>query len=159
MNLNKCYLGGRLVRDPELKFTPSNTAVCMFGIAINRQWKDGNGEKKEEVVFLDIEAWGRTAEVINQYFRKGSNIFLECRAKLEQWEDKEGNKRRAIKFVAESFQFIDGKGGGEQQEERPAPAPRSAPAPRPQTQGAFANKAHEPVDGDNIPFNHDAFQL
>jgi single-strand DNA-binding protein len=135
---NKVLLMGNLTRDPELRYTPSNTAVAAFGIAVNRRWKNQNGEQQEEVTFVDCEAWGRTGEVINQYFKKGAAIFLEGRLKLDQWQDKEGQKRSKMKVVIENFQFIDtrrgegGHGGGHpgdpSEEGSMAPAPRSAPS-------------------------------
>ena len=83
-NLNKVHLMGNLTRDPEMRYTPANTAVCQIGLAINRKWKDGNGEAKEEVTFIDCEAWGKTSEILNQYVRKGHPIYIEGRLKLDQ---------------------------------------------------------------------------
>jgi single-strand DNA-binding protein len=114
-SLNKVYLMGNLTRDPELRYTPSGTAVASFGIAVNRTWTGQNSEKKEEVCFVDINAFGRRAEVINEYFSKGNPIFIEGRLQFNQWETKEGQKRSILRVVAENFQFIgsgSGKGGG-----------------------------------------------
>ena len=109
--LNKVFLIGNLTRDPELRYTPSGTAVASFGIAINRNWTAQNGEKKEEVCFVDINMFGRRAEVINEYFSKGNPIFIEGRLQFQQWETKDGQKRNSLRVVAEDFQFIGGKAG------------------------------------------------
>lgn len=109
MNLNKCFFGGNLTRDPETRTIPSGKSVAQFGIAINNSWTTADGEKREETTFVDLEAWGKTAEVIAKHFSKGKPIFVEARAKLEQWDDKEsGQKRSKMKFVVESFQFCGG---------------------------------------------------
>lgn len=107
--LNKVFLMGNLTRDPELRYTPSGTAIASFGIAINRTWSGLDGEKKEEVCYVDINMFGRRAEVINEYFSKGNPIFIEGRLQFQQWETKDGQKRNALRVVAEDFQFIGGK--------------------------------------------------
>ncbi len=107
--LNKVFLMGNLTRDPELRYTPSGTAIASFGIAINRNWSGPDGEKKEEVCYVDINMFGRRAEVINEYFSKGNPIFIEGRLQFQQWETKDGQKRNALRVVAEDFQFIGGK--------------------------------------------------
>jgi single-strand DNA-binding protein len=108
-NLNKVLLMGNLTRDIELRHLPSGMAVAAFGLAVNRRWKNQQGEQQDEVTFVDLEAFGKPAEVMNQYLRKGSAVFIEGRLKLDQWEDKDGGKRNKMKVVVESFQFIDGK--------------------------------------------------
>ncbi len=107
--LNKVFLMGNLTRDPELRYTPSGTAIASFGIAINRTWSGVDGEKKEEVCYVDINMFGRRAEVINEYFSKGNPIFIEGRLQFQQWETKDGQKRNALRVVAEDFQFLGGK--------------------------------------------------
>ncbi len=107
--LNKVFLIGNLTRDPELRYTPSGTAIASFGIAINRTWSGPDGEKKEEVCYVDINMFGRRAEVINEYFSKGNPIFIEGRLQFQQWEAKDGQKRSTLRVVAEDFQFIGGK--------------------------------------------------
>ena len=99
---------GNLTRDPELRYTPSGTAIASFGIAINRTWTGQSGEKKEEVCFVDINMFGRRAEVINEYFSKGNPIFVEGRLQFNQWETKDGQKRDTLRVVAENFQFMGG---------------------------------------------------
>jgi single-strand DNA-binding protein len=108
-NFNKVILIGNLTRDPELRYTPSGTAIASFGIAVNRTWSGQDGEKKVEVCYVDINMFGRRAEVINEYFSKGNPIFIEGRLQFQQWETKDGQKRNALRVVAEDFQFIGGK--------------------------------------------------
>ncbi len=107
--LNKVFLMGNLTRDPELRVTPSGTTIVSFGIATSRTWSGQDGEKKEEVCYVDINMFGRRAEVINEYFSKGNPIFIEGRLQFQQWETKDGQKRNALRVVAEDFQFIGGK--------------------------------------------------
>ena len=110
-NLNKVFLMGNLTRDVELKKTPSNMSVANVGLAVNRQYRT-NDETREETTFVDCEAWGRTAEVMGQYLRKGRPVFIEGRLKLDQWQDRDGNNRSKLKVVIDNFQFIDSRGGG-----------------------------------------------
>src|SRR5882672_9574628 len=125
-NFNKVILAGNLTRDPELRYTPKGTAIAKFGLAINRTWKNEAGETKEEVTFVDVDAFGRQAEVIAQYMRKGRPFLVEGRLKLDQWDDKATNQKRSkLGVVLEGFSFLDSKGndaGGAPE------APRSRPA-------------------------------
>lgn len=107
-NLNRVFLMGNLTRDPELRYTPAGLAVASFGIAINSTWTSKTGEKKEEVCYVDISIFGRKAEVIGEYFSKGNPIFIEGRLQYNQWETKDGQKRNALRVVADSFEFIGG---------------------------------------------------
>ena len=117
-SFNKVFLMGNLTRDPQLRYLPnSQTAVVEFGIASNRRYKTSSGEDREEVLFMDCTAWGRQAEVINQYCTKGKPIFIEGHLKLDTWEDKNGGgKRSKVGVVVENFQFLGGRdenqGGG-----------------------------------------------
>jgi single-strand DNA-binding protein len=123
---NKVLIMGNLTRDPELKQTPNNQSVAQIGIAMNRKFKDREGNMREETTFVDCEAWGRTAEVMAQYLSKGKPVFVDGRLKLDQWQDKDGNNRSKLKVVIESFQFIDSKGG---QTSTPPAAAAAAAAP------------------------------
>lgn len=112
---NKVLLLGNLTRDVELRYLPnSNTAVAAIGLAVNRRFRTQTGEDREEVTFVDCEAFGRTAETMSQYLRKGRPVFIEGRLKLDQWDDKQsGQKRSKLKVIVEGFQFVDsGSGGG-----------------------------------------------
>src|SRR4051794_6681992 len=110
---NKVMLMGNLTRDPQLKFLLNQTQVVEFGLAMNRRFKTATGEDREEVCFVECAAFGRTAEVINQYFTKGKPIFIDGRLKFDQWEDKQGGgKRSKLSVVIDNFQFIGGRDGG-----------------------------------------------
>ncbi|MFP4055902.1 MAG: single-stranded DNA-binding protein [Candidatus Brocadiia bacterium] len=118
-NYNRVILMGNLTRDPELRYTPSGTAVADFGLAMNRRFR-ANNERREETTFVDVTAWGRTAEIINEYFCKGRPIFLEGRLTLDEWTSQDGQQRRKLKVVLENFQFITPRGqGGERRSQRP----------------------------------------
>ena len=111
-NLNKVMLMGNLTRDPELRYTTSNTPVANIGLAVNRRWRNQQGEQQEETTFIDCEAWARTAEVMSQYLRKGRPVFIEGRLRLDQWQDQQGNNRSKLKVVIDGFEFLDSGGGG-----------------------------------------------
>jgi single-strand DNA-binding protein len=113
-SLNKVFLMGNLTRDPELRVTPKGTPICQFGLAINRKFKLESGESREEVIFVDIEAWGRQGETIAKYCTKGRPLFVEGRLKLDQWEDKNTKEKKSkMRVVLEQFEFLgDGRGGG-----------------------------------------------
>ena len=112
-NFNKVYLMGNLTRDTELRVTPKGTAICQFGLAVNRQFKDESGAVRDETTFVDIEAWGRQGETISKYCNKGRPLFVEGRLKFDQWEDKtSGQKRNKLKVVLEGLQFLGGRGEG-----------------------------------------------
>jgi single-strand DNA-binding protein len=115
-SFNQVILLGNLTRDPQLRYIPaSNTPVVDFGLACNRRFKSANGEDREEVTFVDCSAFGKQAEVINQYCQKGKALFVQGRLKLDQWEDKQGGgKRSKLSVVVEQFQFVGGRDGGGQ---------------------------------------------
>jgi single-strand DNA-binding protein len=149
-NLNKVLLMGNLTRDPEMKYLPNGTPVCELGMAINRRWNDQqSGEKKEQVCYVDLTAYGRQGETLNQYMKKGRALFVEGRLDFSQWETPEGQKRSKLRVVVENFQFIGGReegvpaGGGM----APAAAGRN---------GGRGNAGAPPtdmgVDSEGIPF-------
>ena len=150
-SFNKVILMGNLTRDPEIRYTPKGTAVARLGMAVNRKYTTESGESKEEVTFIDVDAWGKQAEVIAQYCRKGKALLVEGRLKLDQWDDKAtGQKRSRLGVVLESFQFVGGRredeGGGSGGGASPHP---SAPSMRP--------AASDPLDGpppeeDDVPY-------
>jgi single-strand DNA-binding protein len=109
-SLNKVFLIGNLTRDPELRYTPSGSAVCEFGMAMNRVYTSNN-ERKEEVCFVDVNVWGRQAESCDKYLKKGDPLFVEGRLHLDQWTDKETQKQRSrLRVVAERTQFLGSPG-------------------------------------------------
>jgi single-strand DNA-binding protein len=148
-NFNKVILAGNLTRDPEMKYTSKGTAIASFGLAINRRWKTETGETKEEVTFVDIEAYGRQAEVVGQYLKKGRPALVEGRLKLDQWEDKNTHQKQSkLKVVLESFSFLDSKGGDGPTTTRTASAPAAAPA----AAAAPAEPEGAPAEEDDVPF-------
>lgn len=106
LNLNNVQLAGNLTRDPEVKTLSGDKMVAQFGLAINHKYKTKDGEKKEDTTFVDVEAWGRTAELVGQYLTKGRPVYVEGRLRLDQWEDKDGAKRSKLKVVADNIQFL-----------------------------------------------------
>lgn len=123
-SFNRVILVGNLTRDPEVKYTPGGTAVCTVGLAVNHKWTDKSGEKKEDVTFVDVDLWGRTAELAGEYLAKGRPVLIEGRLKLEQWVDKTTNANRSkLKVVGESMQFLGSRpAGGEAAESDPGSA-------------------------------------
>lgn len=115
LQLNKVFIAGNLVRDPEVRFLTNETSVANFSVASNRRFRSRDGEPRDETTFVEIETWGRTAELVGQYLTKGRACMVEGRLKLDQWEDKDGNKRNRLKVVAESVQFIGGRDNQSQQ--------------------------------------------
>lgn len=113
-SLNKVFLIGNLTRDPELRYTPSGTAVVTLRLAVNRRYRDKAGENKEEVCFLSVTAWDKQAEVCNQYLSKGRPVFVEGRLQSRSWENNEGQKRSVLEVRAERIQFLGaGKSGAQ----------------------------------------------
>jgi len=154
-NYNKVILMGNLTRDPEVKYTSGGTAIAKLGMAINRTWTNKEGQKQEETTFVDVDAFGRQAEVIGQYLKKGRPVMIEGRLKLDQWDDKQtGAKRSKLGVILEGFQFLDsrgegdggggGGGGGGYQSQSNAPAAST-------TSSSNAPAANIPED-DDVPF-------
>src|SRR3954469_14673093 len=115
-NLNKVMLIGNLTRDPEVKYTPKGTAIAELGLAINRNYTTDSGEKREETTFVDVEMWGRLAEIAGEYLKKGRPVFIEGRLKLDTWDDKQtGQKRSKLRVIGETMQLLGSRpsGGGE----------------------------------------------
>ncbi len=156
-NFNKVILAGNLTRDPELRYTPSGVAIAKFGLAINRTWKSETGEQREETTFVDIDAFGRQAEVVAQYVKKGRPLLVEGRLRLDQWEDKNTHQKQSkLKVVLESFSFLDSgrteAGAPGEAPARPArPAPAAAPAPAPAAQPPPPEEPAPPSE-DDVPF-------
>jgi single-strand DNA-binding protein len=150
-NFNKVILAGNLTRDPELRYTPKGTAIARIGLAINRKWKSESGEMKEEVTFVDVDAFGKTAETIGQYLKKGRPILIEGRLRYDTWEDKQTKqKKNKLGVVMESFQFLDSGGGrGDGGDASVAPSSRPAAGATPAPEAA---EADAPPEGDDVPF-------
>lgn len=157
-NFNRVFLIGNLTRDPELRYTPSGTPVCEFGLATNRTYTTSAGEQREETCFVDVTMWGRRGVVISEYFTKGRPIFIEGRLKYDSWETAEG-RRSKLSVVASNFEFIGGRGGKQGPEERvesrPAPSRqqrRSDSSSAPQTPEEVDEEEGFDVADDEIPF-------
>jgi single-strand DNA-binding protein len=112
-SLNKVMLIGNLTRDPEIKYTPKGTAIADIGLAVNRNYTTESGEKREEVTFIDVTLWGRVAEIVGEYCKKGRPLFVEGRLQLDTWDDKQtGQKRSKLKVVGDNIQLLGGREGG-----------------------------------------------
>lgn len=165
-NLNKVMLIGNLTRDPEIRYTPKGTALAELGLAVNRRYTAENGEKREEVTFVDVTIWGRTAEIAGEYLRKGRSVYIEGRLQLDSWDDKAtGQKRSKLRVVGEEMQMLGarengagGHGGGEDDEARPSRPAGARPPQQQRPQGRPATPPKAPADpdldveGDDIPF-------
>ena len=144
-SFNKVILMGNLTRDPELRYTPKGTAIARIGLAVNRVWTSESGEKKEEVTFVDCDAFGKTAETICQYIRKGSPILIEGRLRLHTWDDKQSNQKQSkLRVDIETFKFV----GPANREGAPVPT-RSASGAAPATEPV---EGDAPPEGDDVPF-------
>lgn len=151
MYLNKVFLYGNLTRDPELKALPGGSQVANFGLATNRSFKDKNGQRQEATEFHNVVAFGRTAEVIAQYVKKGRPIFVEGRITTRSWDDKEtGKKNYRTEIIIENFQFgADAKGGGAPSESRGAASSDEQPAP---SDAGDIKYPDEEINPEDIPF-------
>jgi single-strand DNA-binding protein len=149
-NLNRVLIIGNLTRDPEVRYTPKGTAVADIGIAVNRVYSGDDGEKKEEVTFVDVTLWGRQAEVAQEYLKKGRQVFIEGRLQLDTWDDKQtGQKRSRLRVVAENMQMLGSRGDSETGAAAP-PTQRRATPPTPQRQPP--KDPDLDAEPDDIPF-------
>ena len=147
-NLNKVLLMGNLTRDPELRSLPSGSPICKMGMAINRRFRDQSGEMREQTCFVDLTAFGRQAETLNQYMKKGNPLLIDGRLQFSKWTGKDGQNRSKLEVVVENFQFL---GGGRSDGEGAKPAPAAQPAG--QSSGPADNYEPPPADVEgDIPF-------
>ena len=112
-SVNKVILVGNLGRDPELRYIPSGQAVANFTLATNERWRDKEGNNQERTEWHRIVVWGKSAENCAQYLQKGRSVYIEGKLQTQEWEDKEGNKRKTTEVVAQTVQFLGGRGGAE----------------------------------------------
>ncbi|HKK19587.1 MAG TPA: single-stranded DNA-binding protein [Opitutales bacterium] len=150
-SFNKVILLGNLTRDPETRVTANGNTICKLGLATSRVYSTRDGERREETTFVDIDAFGKQAEVITKYMRKGRPIMIEGRLKLDQWETNDGQKRSKLGVVLENFQFIGGRddnagGGGSGGYESSSPPANSKPSAQPQ------QNDHEDTLDEDVPF-------
>jgi single-strand DNA-binding protein len=154
MSLNKCMIIGNLGRDPEMRYTPSGQAVTQFTVAVNRNYKDAQGERQEETEWFRVVAWGQQAEFAAEYLRKGAKVYIEGRIQTRQWEGQDGQKRYTTELVANTIQNLERRpredagdpgagfeGGSQVRPARPAPAGSRPAAEQP-----------EPETYDDLPF-------
>jgi single-strand DNA-binding protein len=158
-NFNKVILIGNLTRDPELRYTPKGTAIARITVAVNRTWRSDSGEQREETSFVDVDAFGRQAETIGQYLKRGRPLLVEGRLRQDSWEDKQtGQKRSKLMVHLENFQFMDGGkgregGGGGESADSISQASPPASAPRPSRPPTARPPAEDGMgDDDDVPF-------
>jgi len=156
-SLNKVLLMGNLTRDPELRVTPKGTPICQFSLAINRQFKMDSGETREEVIYVDVEAWGKQGETIAKYMVKGRPLYVEGRLRLDQWEDKNTKEKRSrMKVVLEQFQFLGdsrGPGGASSGPSEPGIDQTATPERHsPPARGGAAKPAPQENLDEDVPF-------
>ncbi len=159
-SFNKVILMGNLTRDPELRVTANGNSICKIGLAVNRVYTTKDGERREEVTYVDIDAFGKQAEVINKYMRKGRPLFVEGRLKFDQWES-EGQKRSKLGVVLDKFEFLGGRDDNDGAQsagyEKSSPPARSAPsasaqvAASPDAPAANFSNDNDTLDED-VPF-------
>ena len=142
---NKVIMMGNLTRDPSLTYLPNTqTPVCEIGLAVNRKWRNREGEQQEKVCFIDCRAYSKRAEVINQYMKKGQPLMVEGHLDFDRWEAQDGSTRSKHRLIIDNFQFIGGSGGGGSMQQSPATTQPNTPMP-----------PEEDYDGpppDDIPF-------
>lgn len=152
---NKVIILGNLTRDPELRTTPNGQTVCGFSLAINRTWRNADGEQQEAVDYIDCNAWGKAGEIINQYMQKGRALLVSGRLQQRSWEQ-DGQKRSKVEVVVEDFNFVGGQGDS-------APSAGSSRSPSASSKKKSSDKSDddevviediddEPVDLSDIPF-------
>lgn len=175
-NYNKVILIGNLTRDPQLSYLPSETPVVEFGLAVNRNWKGQDGQRRDETCFIDVRAYGKQAEVLNHYMAKGRPILVEGRLQFDQWVAQDGTKRSRHRVIVENFQFLGSRGEAapdnaeaapdnakaqvappvRTQQSAPPPPPSAPPAVAAEPQGSQVppenSDAPPPPAGEDIPF-------
>jgi single-strand DNA-binding protein len=144
-SFNKVFLLGNLTRDPQLTYTPSQTAVVDFGLATNRKWKAQDGSDREEVCFVDCRAFGKTAENINKFLAKGSPVFVEGRLTFDQWTAQDGSKKSKHRVTVDTVQFLGGNRSNDRDADQAAEARALAGAPA-------AGGGPQPDPDSDIPF-------
>ena len=148
---NKVVLMGNLTRDPELRTTPSGQNVTSFSLAVNRSWKNAQGETQEAVDYIDCNVWGKPAEIVNQYMKKGSGILVSGRLQQRSWEQ-EGQKRSKVEVVVEDFNFVGGDRDGGSGSSSSSSASSSAPSASKKSEPVVEDIGDEPINLDDIPF-------
>lgn len=144
LDINRTEIAGTLTRDPELTYTPANKAVCKFGIAYNKRYKDKSGTLHEDTIFVNVTTWGNTAEFVHEYIKKAHHVFIEGELSMDEWEDKQtGQKRSKLYITARRVQCQHWTSPRKESGQAPQSGYSSAPRPRP---------IEEPIPEDDIPF-------
>ena len=157
-SLNRAQLIGNLTRDPELRYTPSGTAVCSFSIATNRNWTTDTGEKKEEVEFHRIVAWNKLAELCSQFLTKGRKVFVEGRLTTRSWDAQDGTKKQTTEIIINDMILLDNRRTGteepvaEEAVEEEAPKEKVSKKAAKEEEPVAAAPAEDEVAPDDIPF-------
>jgi single-strand DNA-binding protein len=149
-SINKALILGNLGADPEVRYTQTNTAIANFNVATTERYRDGNGEMKETTEWHRIVAWGRLAEIAQQYLRKGSPVFIEGTIQTRQWEDKDGQKRYTTEIKALTLQLLGSKSSETSMEDR-GPAPSAGSSKAPAKPSVVVNDSFNDMD-DDLPF-------
>lgn len=142
-DLNKVMIIGRLGRDPEMRYTPGGSPVTTFSVATSRQWKDGNGETREETEWFNVVAWNKLAEICNDYLRKASRVYIEGRLQTRQWQDQEGQTRYRTEVIATDMIILDSRSSRE--------VPHDDAERRPASRGAMHEDPPD-IGDEDIPF-------
>lgn len=150
-NLNKALLIGNVTKDPELKYTPNGSAVCTFSVATNREWKDSSGQEKSEVVFHRVVAWSKLAEIIPQFTRKGSKVFIEGRIVNRVWKDKEGLDHYTSEIVASEVIALDSRRKEQKDINNTQPEPEPKKKQKEEEEPEKIDKP-EDINAEDIPF-------
>ena len=150
-SLNKVMLIGRLGQDPEVRYTQSNTAVATLSLATNERYKDGNGEQQERTEWHRVVAWGRLAEICQQYLNKGSLIYVEGPLQTRSWEDNQGQKRYTTEIKALQMTMLDSRGGGQQNQTSPMTQQNSSQQSTPMSSSTPIDSSFDTMD-DDLPF-------
>ncbi len=148
MDLNKAMIIGRLTRDPEVRTTPTGTSVANFSVATNFKWKDASGNQQDQTEYHDIVAWRKLAEIIGQYVKKGSKIYIEGRLQTRSWDDQTGNKKYRTEIIADNMIMLDSKGAPMGGGAPSAPFPTEAPT----ADLPSAPPADDEIRVEDIPF-------
>jgi single-strand DNA-binding protein len=150
-SLNKVMLIGRLGQDPEVRYTQSNTAVATLSLATSERYKDGNGEQQERTEWHRVVAWGRLAEICQQYLNKGSLIYVEGPLQTRSWEDNQGQKRYTTEIKALQMTMLDSRGGGQQNQTTPMTQQNSSQQSTPMSSSTPIDSSFDTMD-DDLPF-------
>lgn len=151
-SFNKVILIGNLTRDPELRYTPKGTAIARLALAVNRNWRTDSGETREEVTFVDIDAFGKQAEIIGEYLRKGSPVMVEGRLRLDSWDDRTtGQKRSKMLVVLEAFQFLDSRSDRTGSSSGGDGAGRTAYRGQSSDSSSSSSSSEDPAESSNAP--------